>query len=53
MESPVLLPAVLITTDEAKPHVLTEEVTALEMWFEVAAGAVIVIEVTNPEESVG
>ena len=53
MESPVLLSAVAITTDEAKPHVGSEEVTGLEVRFEVAVGAVTVIEVTNPEESVG
>ena len=47
---PVLLPAVPITTDEAQPHVLIEEETGLEVRFEVAAGAVTVIEVTNTEE---
>lgn len=52
-ESPVLLPAVPITTDETQPHVLIEEVTDLEVRFEVAAGAVTIIEVTNPEQSVG
>ena len=52
-DSPVLLPAVPITTDETEPHVLIEEVTGLEVRFEVAAGAVTVIEVTNPEESIG
>jgi hypothetical protein len=51
--SPVLLPAVPITTDETQPHVLIEEVTGLEVRFEVAAGAVTVIEVTNPEETIG
>jgi hypothetical protein len=40
-------------TDEARPYVLIEEVTGLEVRFEVAVGAVIVIEETNPEESVG
>jgi hypothetical protein len=52
-ESPVLLPAVPITTDETQPHVLIEEGTGLEVRFEVAAGAVTVIEVTNPEEGTG
>ena len=42
-ESPLLLPAVPITTDEARPHVLIEEVTGLEVRFEVAVGAVTVI----------
>ena len=49
----MLLPVVLITTDEAKPHVLIEEMTGLEVRFEVAVGAVTVIEVTTPEERVG
>jgi hypothetical protein len=53
LEAPVLLPAVPITTDEAQPHVLIEEVTGLEVRFAVAAGAVTVIEVTNPEEGGG
>jgi hypothetical protein len=48
--APVLLPAVPITTDEAQPHVLIEEETGLEVRFEVAAGAVTMIEVTNTEE---
>jgi hypothetical protein len=52
-ESPVLLPAVPITTDETQPHVLIEESTGLEVRFEVTVGAVTVIEVTNPEESPG
>jgi hypothetical protein len=52
-ESPVLLPAVPITTDEAQPHVLIEEGTGLEVRFAVAVGAVTVIEVTNPEERAG
>jgi hypothetical protein len=52
-ESPVLLPAIPITTDETQPHVLIEEVTGLEIRFEVAVGAVTVIEVTNPQESIG
>jgi hypothetical protein len=53
LDSPVLLPAVPITTDETEPHVLIEEGTGLEIRFEVAAGAVTAIEVTNPEESAG
>jgi hypothetical protein len=52
-DSPVLLPAVPITTDETEPHELIEEGTGLEVRFEVADGTVTVIEVTNPEESVG
>jgi hypothetical protein len=52
-ESPVLLPAVPITTEQTQPHVLIEEVTGLEVRFEVAVGAVTVIEVTNPEENIG
>ena len=52
-ESPVLLPAVPITTDETQPHVLIEEVTGLEIRFEVAVGTVTVIEVTNPEARAG
>jgi hypothetical protein len=52
-ESPVVLPAAPITTDEAQPRVLIEEVTGLEVQFESAAGAVTLIDVTNPEESVG
>ena len=39
--------------DETRPHVLVEEVTGLEVRFEVAAGAATVIEVTNPEEELG
>jgi hypothetical protein len=50
---PVLLPAVPITTDEAEPHVIIEEGTGLEVRFEVATGAVTVIEMTNPDESIG
>jgi hypothetical protein len=53
LESPVLLPAVPITTDETQPHVLIEEGTGLEVRFEVATGAVTVIEVTNPGETAG
>src|SRR5918995_7332620 len=52
-ESPVLLPAVPITTDETEPHVLIEEGTGLEVRFAVAAGTVITIEVTNPAERTG
>jgi hypothetical protein len=51
--APVLLPAVPITADETEPHLLIEEGTGLEVRFEVAVGAVTVIEVTNPEESIG
>jgi hypothetical protein len=51
--APALLPAVPVTTDEAEPHVLLEEVTGLEVRFEVEAGAVTVIEVTNPEDEIG
>ena len=49
----MLRPAVSITTDEAQPHVLIEKVTGFEVWFEVEAGAVAVIEVTNPVERTG
>ena len=49
----MLWPAVPITTDEAQPHLLIEEVTGFEVRFEVAVGAVGVIEVTYPVESVG
>ncbi len=53
LESPVLLPTISITTGEAQPHVLIEEVTGLEVRFEGAVGAVTVIEVTNPADDVG
>ncbi len=43
----------MVTTGEAQPHVLIEEVTGLEVRFEGAVGAVTVIEVTNPEERAG
>jgi hypothetical protein len=49
----VILPALPITTDEAQPHVLIEEVTGLEVRVEGVAGAVTVIDVANPEERVG
>jgi hypothetical protein len=49
----VLRPAAPIITDETEPHVLIEEVTGLEVRFEVAVGAVTVIEVTNPAERTG
>ncbi len=52
-ESPVLLPAVVIGTDETEPHVLIEEGTGLEVRFAVAVGAVIAIEMTNPAERTG
>ena len=43
----MLLPAVLITTDETQPHVFIEELTGLAVRLEVAVAAMSAIEVIN------
>jgi len=47
----VLPPSVPITTDEAQPHLLIEDVTGREVRSEVLAGTVTAIEVTNPSSN--